>query len=236
MLSRAGSLRRWASSGGKPPPGSGVGSPLAPPSGKPYRSTDWFGKNDKDGFIYRSGMKNQGLPDDVFDGRPVIGIANTFSEFTPCNAHFREIAARVKRGVWEAGGVPFGERRGGVQRSVAVDSQPPAAPANACQRPAPAPSRARRVPGAVDGRNADAADGHAVPQPAGHGRGRDDPREPHGRRRLARRCAQPRIRAAAAAEDAAARRRPRRPPRARPPRRVRPLALPQAATRRLPGC
>ena len=117
--------RRWSSSGGsKPPPGSGVGSPLAPKSGKPYRSTDWFGKNDKDGFIYRSWMKNQGLPDDVFDGRPVIGIANTISEFTPCNAHFREIASRVKRGVWEAGGVPFGERRGGACRRR---RQPPAA-------------------------------------------------------------------------------------------------------------
>ena len=52
-------------------------------------------------------MRNQGLPDSVFDGRPVIGIANTFSELTPCNAHFRELAERVKRGVWESGGVPF---------------------------------------------------------------------------------------------------------------------------------
>ena len=52
-------------------------------------------------------MKNQGLPDSVFDGRPVIGICNTWSEFTPCNAHLREVAERVKRGVWEAGGVPF---------------------------------------------------------------------------------------------------------------------------------
>lgn len=71
------------------------------------RSQEWFGKLDKDGFIHRSWMKNQGLPDHVFDGRPVIGIANTFSELTPCNAHFRELAERVKRGVWEAGGVPF---------------------------------------------------------------------------------------------------------------------------------
>lgn len=53
-------------------------------------------------------MKNQGLPEDSFQsGKPVIGIANTFSELTPCNAHFRELAERVKRGVWEAGGVPF---------------------------------------------------------------------------------------------------------------------------------
>lgn len=71
------------------------------------RSHEWFGKQDKDGFIHRSWMRNQGLPDSVFDGRPVIGIANTFSELTPCNAHFRELAERVKRGVWESGGVPF---------------------------------------------------------------------------------------------------------------------------------
>jgi len=71
------------------------------------RSADWFGKPDKDGFIHRSWMRNQGLPDDVFDGRPVIGICNTFSELTPCNAHFRTIAEFVKRGVWEAGGLPL---------------------------------------------------------------------------------------------------------------------------------
>ncbi len=71
-----------------------------------YRSAAWFGKPDKDGFIHRSWMRNQGLPEDVFDGRPVIGICNTFSELTPCNAHFRTIAEFVKRGVWEAGGLP----------------------------------------------------------------------------------------------------------------------------------
>jgi hypothetical protein len=54
------------------------------------RSRGWFGKKDKDGIIYRSWMKNQGMPTDMFDGRPVIGICNTFSELTPCNAHFRE--------------------------------------------------------------------------------------------------------------------------------------------------
>src|SRR5690606_1832558 len=73
---------------------------------KTYRSAAWFGKSDKDGFIHRSWMRNQGLPEDVFDGRPVIGICNTFSELTPCNAHFRTIAEYVKRGVWEAGGLP----------------------------------------------------------------------------------------------------------------------------------
>lgn len=52
-------------------------------------------------------MRKQGLPDDVFDGRPVVGICNTWSELTPCNAHFRLIAERVKQGVWEAGGLPL---------------------------------------------------------------------------------------------------------------------------------
>src|SRR2546423_6067629 len=70
------------------------------------RSAAWFGGQDRDGFIHRSWMKNQGLPDHLFDGRPVIGICNTFSELTPCNAHFRELAEHVKRGVYEAGGFP----------------------------------------------------------------------------------------------------------------------------------
>src|SRR5437016_11653699 len=71
-----------------------------------YRSSEWFGKKDKMGFIYRSWMKNQGFPEDLFDGRPVIGICNTWSELTPCNAHLRGIADCVKRGVFEAGGFP----------------------------------------------------------------------------------------------------------------------------------
>jgi len=71
-----------------------------------YRSAAWFGKNDRDGFGHRSWMRNQGLPADVFDGRPVIGICNTWSELTPCNAHFRHLAEHVKRGVWQAGGFP----------------------------------------------------------------------------------------------------------------------------------
>lgn len=74
---------------------------------KKLRSTEWFGKTDKMGFIYRSWMKNQGMPEDEFDGRPVIGICNTWSELTPCNAHFRELAESVKRGVLEAGGFPL---------------------------------------------------------------------------------------------------------------------------------
>ncbi len=71
------------------------------------RSQAWFGGNDKDGFIHRSWMRNQGFPGDVFDGRPVIGICNTWSELTPCNAHFRELAQKIKNGVWEAGGFPL---------------------------------------------------------------------------------------------------------------------------------
>jgi dihydroxy-acid dehydratase len=70
------------------------------------RSSSWFGRKDKDGFIYRAWMKNQGIPPDMFDGRPVIGICNTWSELTPCNGHFRELAEAVKKGVLEAGGFP----------------------------------------------------------------------------------------------------------------------------------
>jgi len=72
-----------------------------------FRSAAWFGAADRDGFIHRSWMKNQGFPDDAFDGRPVIGICNTWSELTPCNSHFRQLAEYVKRGVWEAGGFPL---------------------------------------------------------------------------------------------------------------------------------
>ncbi|MDK1685067.1 IlvD/Edd family dehydratase [Acinetobacter terrestris] len=73
---------------------------------KALRSTAWFGTTDKNGFMYRSWMKNQGIPDHEFDGRPIIGICNTWSELTPCNAHFRKIAEHVKKGVLEAGGFP----------------------------------------------------------------------------------------------------------------------------------
>jgi L-arabonate dehydrase len=76
-------------------------------SKKRFRSSAWFGRLDKDGFIHRSWMRNQGWPSHVFDGRPVIGICNTWSELNPCNAHLRTIADRVKIGVWEAGGFPL---------------------------------------------------------------------------------------------------------------------------------
>ena len=71
------------------------------------RSQAWFGGSDRNSFIHRSWMKNHGEPADSFDGRPVIGICNTFSELTPCNAHFRELAEKVKRGVLQAGGYPL---------------------------------------------------------------------------------------------------------------------------------
>jgi dihydroxy-acid dehydratase len=70
------------------------------------RSSDWFARKGKMGFIYRAWMKNQGIPDYEFNGKPVIGICNTWSELTPCNAHFRELAESVKKGVLEAGGFP----------------------------------------------------------------------------------------------------------------------------------
>ncbi|MBV7395952.1 IlvD/Edd family dehydratase [Mameliella sediminis] len=73
---------------------------------KERRNRGWYGMIDKDGFVRRSWMKNQGFPDHVFDGRPIIGICNTWSELTPCNSGLRELAEGVKRGVWEAGGFP----------------------------------------------------------------------------------------------------------------------------------
>ena len=71
------------------------------------RSRNWFGRRDLDGFAHRSWLKSEGFSDAVFDGRPVIGIANSWSEFTNCNAHLRQVAEAVKRGVWSAGGFPL---------------------------------------------------------------------------------------------------------------------------------
>ncbi len=75
-------------------------------AGRP-RSTAWFGATGRAGMIYRSWMRAQGFTPEVFDGRPVIGIANSWSELTPCNAHLRQVAEAVKRGVWQAGGWPL---------------------------------------------------------------------------------------------------------------------------------
>ena len=74
-----------------------------------FRSSDWYNSNShrRDTFVHRGWMRNQGHPNHLFDGRPVIGICNTWSELTPCNGHFREIAESVKKGVYEAGGFPL---------------------------------------------------------------------------------------------------------------------------------
>ncbi|HET6296542.1 MAG TPA: IlvD/Edd family dehydratase [Kribbella sp.] len=90
-----------------------TGRPVGDEPGRPEghigrRSFDhWFGEKDRNGFIHRSWMRAQGFSDEVFDGRPVIGICNTWSELTPCNAHLRRLAESVKRGVWQAGGFPL---------------------------------------------------------------------------------------------------------------------------------
>jgi dihydroxy-acid dehydratase len=71
------------------------------------RSQEWFGATGRAGMVYRSWMRNQGFGPEVFDGRPVIGIATTWSELAPCNAHLHRVAEAVKRGVWQAGGFPL---------------------------------------------------------------------------------------------------------------------------------
>jgi L-arabonate dehydrase len=76
-------------------------------SGPVERSRGWFGLTGKNGFLHRSWLQNQGTPRDMFDGRPVIGICNSWSELTPCNAHLRRLADKVKAGVLEAGGYPL---------------------------------------------------------------------------------------------------------------------------------
>src|SRR5919204_4583884 len=74
---------------------------------QPLRSRNWFGRRDIDGFVHRSWLKTEGFSDHVFDGRPVVGIANSWSELANCNAHLRQVAEAVKRGVWAAGGFPL---------------------------------------------------------------------------------------------------------------------------------
>jgi len=76
-------------------------------SGPARRSSAWWGPKDREGFLHRSWMHIEGVTDEVFDGRPVIGIANSWSELTPCNSHLRRVAEAVKRGVWQAGGFPL---------------------------------------------------------------------------------------------------------------------------------
>src|SRR5499426_2094012 len=74
---------------------------------KKLRSANWFGRRDINGFLHRAWVKTEGFNSDLFDGRPVIGIGNSWSEFTNCNAHLRAVAEAVKRGVWQAGGFPL---------------------------------------------------------------------------------------------------------------------------------
>jgi len=81
-------------------------NPIIVSNDKELRSKEWFGRTGKDGFIYRAWMKNQGTPNHQFEGKPVIGICNTWSELTPCNGHFRDLAQSVKNGIIEAGGFP----------------------------------------------------------------------------------------------------------------------------------
>jgi dihydroxyacid dehydratase/phosphogluconate dehydratase len=71
------------------------------------RSTQWFGATGRSGMAYRGWMRSQGFTPEVFDGRPVIGIATTWSELAPCNVHLHRVAESVKRGVWQAGGFPL---------------------------------------------------------------------------------------------------------------------------------
>ncbi|PRY85226.1 dihydroxy-acid dehydratase [Donghicola tyrosinivorans] len=70
------------------------------------RSQEWYAGNSRDTIYHRGWLKNQGYPHDLFDGRPIIGILNTWSDLTPCNGHLRELAEKVKAGIWEAGGFP----------------------------------------------------------------------------------------------------------------------------------
>ncbi len=89
------------------PQQSGRTEPREGRGGRELRSREWFGADGRSGMLYRSWMRNQGFADDVFDGRPVVGIAVSGSELAPCNAHLTRLAESVKRGIWEAGGFPL---------------------------------------------------------------------------------------------------------------------------------
>ncbi|MGH7365222.1 MAG: dihydroxy-acid dehydratase, partial [Candidatus Rokuibacteriota bacterium] len=79
----------------------------SPKTAPPLRSRNWFAGKTLDGFMHRAYLKAEGFSDAVFDGRPVIGICNSWSELNNCNAHLRQVAEAVKRGVWSAGGFPL---------------------------------------------------------------------------------------------------------------------------------
>src|SRR5271154_2772388 len=76
--------------------------------GTGLRSRQWFGATGRTGMGHRSWMRSEGFTPEVFDGRPVVGIATTWSELAPCNVHLQRVAESVKRGVWQAGGFPLG--------------------------------------------------------------------------------------------------------------------------------
>ena len=92
----------------------------------PLRSRNWFGRTDLDGFAHRSWLKTEGFSDAVFDGRPVVGIANSWSELTNCNAHLRQVAEAVKRGVWSSGGFPLEFPTISTDSCTALGSRPKA--------------------------------------------------------------------------------------------------------------
>ena len=140
---------------------------------KGLRSQAWFGRQDKMGFYYRSFLKNRGFPQDQFEGRPVIGICNTWSELNPCNSHFRTIAEHVRYGVLDAGGFPL---EFPVSSLGEVTMRPTAMlfrnlAAMDVEESDPRPSARRRR--AADGLRQDharAADGRGLRRPADHRR------------------------------------------------------------------
>ena len=81
--------------------------PSSPERSLNLRSRDWFGKRDRWGLAHRAWLRAEGFSEGVFQGKPVIGVCNSWSELNNCNAHLRTVAEAVKRGVWEAGGFPL---------------------------------------------------------------------------------------------------------------------------------
>ncbi|MBS1852854.1 MAG: dihydroxy-acid dehydratase [Acidobacteria bacterium] len=73
----------------------------------PWRSSRWFDRNDEVGFNHRAALRSEGFTPRSFQGRPVVGICNSWSELNNCNLHLRTVADAVKRGVWAAGGFPL---------------------------------------------------------------------------------------------------------------------------------
>ena len=91
---------------------------------KELRSSDWIGRTGKDGFVYRAWMKNQGILQYEFNNKPVIGIFNTWSKLMPCNGHFRELAASVKKRIWERIWIFYGENRGARLLGIPINRTP----------------------------------------------------------------------------------------------------------------